>query len=55
MKIDPDILTNLQTALAICQCAEDSSTEEHIKRALAFVNGTLLTVRISLARASDIP
>lgn len=39
-----DILTNLQEAIAINQCAEDSTTEDRIKTALGLVNGYLLNV-----------
>ena len=43
-----ELLEDLQTALSVCQCAEDATTEEHIKRALGFVNGTLCTVKVTL-------
>ena len=43
-----ELMEELQTALSVCQCAEDAATEEHIKRALAFVNGTLCTVKLEL-------
>ena len=39
-----ELLEELQTALSVCQCAEDSTTEEHVKRALGFVNSTLCAV-----------
>ena len=45
---DNELLEELQTALSVCQCAEDSTTEEHVKRALGFVNQTLCAVKIML-------
>lgn len=38
------ILADLQEAIAVNQCAEDSATEGHIKKALGVVNGSLLNV-----------
>ena len=43
-----ELLEELQTALSVCQCAEDATTEEHVKRALEFVNGTLCAVKLTL-------
>ncbi len=39
-----DILNELREAVAVCQCAEDAATEDHIKTTLGVVNGTLLAV-----------
>ena len=39
-----ELLDEIKTALSVCQCAEDSTTEEHVKRALGFVNSTLCAV-----------
>ena len=43
-----ELLDELQTALSVCQCAEDSTTEDHVKRALGFVNSTLCAVMLNL-------
>ena len=47
-KENKELLDELQTALSVCQCAEDSTTEDHVKRALGFVNSTLCAVMLML-------
>lgn len=44
MKEVESVLTELQEAIAVNQCAEDSAKEDHIKKTLGVVNGTLLNV-----------
>lgn len=39
-----DILNELREAVAVCQCAEDAATENHIKITLGLANGMLLAV-----------
>lgn len=46
-----ELREELQTALSVCQCAEDSTTEDHVKRALGFVNQTLCAVVLMLGAA----
>ena len=46
-----ELLEEIQTALSVCQCAEDSTTEEHVKRALGFVNSTLCAVVLRMEAA----
>lgn len=43
-----ELASELKEALSVCQCAEDSTTEDHVKGALGFVNQTLCTVMLSL-------
>lgn len=43
-----DVLNELTEALAITMCAEDASTEEHVKLALSMVNGILHAVKCTL-------
>lgn len=39
-----DALNVLKEAVALCQCAEDAATEDHIKITLGVVNGCLCFV-----------
>lgn len=42
------IIDNLREAVSICQCAEDASTEKHIRLALGAANGSILAVIMEL-------
>ena len=39
-----EIIQELREAIALCQCAEDAATEDHIKTTLGVVNGCLCFV-----------
>lgn len=42
------IIDDLREAVSICQCAEDASTEKHIRLALGAANGSILAVIMEL-------
>lgn len=39
-----EIIATLHEVIALTQCAEDATEQEHIRRVLSMANGLLLTV-----------